>query len=162
MEQIKIFLSGSVQKGDSDRRSQSNYWSNEEEDRLCKLISNAMPELLNPNRVTIDRSRSMERFKVDLDMLLDCDIVVVDARTKKGIGVGAEMMMASYEKIPVLALCPEGSEYRRDGNTHAFVVGLCRGVFDSLEDLAREIENLIDCEVLPRKRDAHRRSDVDV
>lgn len=152
MEQIKIFLSGSVQKGENDTRAQSYYWSEEDENLLCTLISNAKPELVNPNRVTIDRSHSLNRFRVDIDMLRDCDLVVADARTKKGIGVGAEMMMATYENIPVLALCPPESEYRKDGNIHAFIIGLCVGVFDSLEDLAKGIDNLIENEGVPRKR----------
>lgn len=153
MAPIRVFLSGSVRKGDDDRRPQSNYWSEDEENRLRELISNAELELLNPNKVAVDLSQSLDRFKIDIDMLRDSDLMVVDARTRKGIGVGAEMMMASYEKIPVLALCPEGSEYRKNGNTHAFVAGLCSGgVFGSLEELAKEIETMIECEVLPRAR----------
>ncbi len=152
MVSVKVFLSGSVQKGEHDTRSSQYFWSDAEEATLRNLLHGINVEILNPNRVTIDQSQSIARFKADLKLLIDADVVVVDARTKKGLGVGAELMMAHYEYIPVLALCPNGSEYRRNGNTHAFIAGLTSGVFGTLNEIAHEISCLLEGGQIPRKQ----------
>src|SRR5882672_9172969 len=150
MKHVKVFLSGSVRKGDQDRRPPTHYWSEHDESKLYELVTDVKLELLNPNRVEIDRALSLDRFIEDIDMLLASDVVIVDARTRKGLGVGAEMMLARSRNIPVLVLCPHDSEYRKGGAIHAFVVGLSSKIFGSLADLAREIELLIKEGSIPR------------
>src|SRR5262245_3619021 len=101
MKHVKVFLSGSVLKGVSDRRPSSHYWSDRDESKLYELVTEVKLELLNPNRVDIHPTLSLDRFTEDIEMLLASDVVIVDARTRKGLGVGAEMMLARSKNIPV-------------------------------------------------------------
>lgn len=146
---IKLFLSGSVRK-EGDTRPESNYWRPEDEAHLKSALSMYELDFLNPNDVDIDRSKSMDRFHADIRLVLESDIVLIDARTRKGLGVGAELMMAKYENIPVLALCPRYSEYRKGDAVHAFIAGLSMKVCDSLDDIAEEIHRLAKDGVVPK------------
>lgn len=135
---MKIFLSGSVKKSD-DKRSNEFFWSENDENLLKKLLGGDV-EILNPAMITIPRHMYRERFVADMDMLFKSDVVVVDARTKKGLGVGAEMALAKQKNIPVFTLCPLSSEYRGEDWIHPFVAGLSDGIFETIEDLAEEIK----------------------
>lgn len=148
--EVKIFLSGSIYKGVDDTRESGFFWSDAEEQVLRKCVTNANITLLNPNKVTIDKSRYIERFRTDLEMVLESDLVLVDVRTKKGLGVGAELMMAQYEGIPIIGLCPDGSAYRRDGRLHAFVGGLIPHLFDDLYAVATWIHHQVETGRFPR------------
>lgn len=141
---ITIFLSGSVKKGETDTRPNYYFWSESDEQQLRQGLANVEVKLLNPNSITLPKHLSKERFQADFDMLSNSDVVLVDARTKKGLGVGAEMVLARQAKIPVLSLCPLGSEYRgvvqlADGTekewVHAFVREFSDEIFDTLGDL---------------------------
>jgi hypothetical protein len=148
---IRLFLSGSVRK-EGDTRSEDNYWRSEDEEYLTDALSIYELDFLNPNDVNIDRSKSIDRFYADIKMLLDSDVVLIDARTRKGLGVGAELMMAKYENIPVLALCPDYSEYRKGDSIHAFIAGLSMRVCDSLADVADEIHRLAKDGEVPKSK----------
>jgi hypothetical protein len=150
--QISVFLSGSVNKGKSDTRNDEHFWSEEQEKILMK-INNGNVILVNPNNLDVDHRDFMGRYEGDINMLLGCQLVLVDARTKKGIGIGAEMMLAKMKSIPVFSWCPLNTHYhktkRDDKNNeeyewiHPFIIGLSDRVFDDLEDLVIEINNLI-------------------
>lgn len=45
------------------------------------------------------------------------NIVFVDARDRRGLGVGAEMMWAKVNKIPVVTWAPRNSHYHKDQTT---------------------------------------------
>ncbi|QQR79158.1 MAG: hypothetical protein IPJ68_02700 [Candidatus Moraniibacteriota bacterium] len=148
MKKISIFLSGSVKKGAGDNRTAEYFWSEEDERVLKDALAAMEVEMLNPNTIDIPEYRAKERFDADVDMLLRSDVIIVDARTKKGLGVGAEMVMAKRAGIPVLTLCPYGSEYRgwveaeggqRKEWVHPFVSELSDQIFENLDDLAEWI-----------------------
>jgi len=153
--EIRIFLSGSVYKGAHDIRESEFFWSEAEEKMLKECIPGISIILINPNKVVIDQSRYIERFRADLEMVLESDLVLVDMRTKKGIGVGAELMMAQYEGIPIVGLCPDGSAYRKDGWLHAFVGGLVPYLCDDLHAVAAWIHHQVETGRLPRSCGNH-------
>ena len=78
--------------------------------------------------------------------VFSADAVFVDARDRRGLGVGAEMMWAKMNKIPVLALAPLGSHYHKSSTSllgveveswiHPFVEGLSDIVVETLEQAA--------------------------
>lgn len=153
MNKITLFLSGSVKKGNTDLRSEEYFWSSKQEEQLQNAFPGVEVEILNPNTISIPKHQMKERYQADIDMLMRSQAVVVDARTKKGLGVGAEMVIAKQAGIPVLTLCPAGSEYRgtiADSGgahrewVHPFVSELSTQVFDDLESLIDWIDaNLI-------------------
>lgn len=144
---LKVFLSGSVRKGEGDLRPDECFWS-EADERILKAGVGKDGEILNPNTIKIPRYLHRERFTADMEMLLRSDVVVVDARTKKGLGVGAEMALAKQRGIPVWVVCPIGSPYRgedvvdgvRQEWMHPFVSGLSDRLFESVDDLAGALE----------------------
>ncbi|HVE45944.1 MAG TPA: hypothetical protein VNA57_04250 [Acidimicrobiales bacterium] len=81
------------------------------------------------------------------------DVVIADARTEKGIGVGAEMMFARMRAIPVVTVCPRNSNYRRDlvpdvfgedleNWIHPFVFGLSDAIVDDVPSAVELINKL--------------------
>lgn len=152
MPTLTVFLSGSVKKGADDARSPEYFWSSEQVQLLEASFPDVEVVVLNPNTVNIPKYQAHERFQADMDMLMQSQAVIVDARTKKGLGIGAEMVLARQAKIPVLTLCPLGSEYR--GMTtdeagkerewmHPFVAELSDGVFDDLADIVEWLKQHI-------------------
>lgn len=147
-KKLHIFLSGSVHKGSGDKRESSFFWSSQDEEVLIENITNAEVIILNPNTISTPKWKFKDRYTSDLEMVIQSDVMIVDARTKKGLGVGAEMMMAHYESIPVYSLATPGSHYRNEilNNDseriewiHPFVFGLSHKIYDSISNIANDI-----------------------
>ena len=88
-------------------------------------------KLLNPNSLKADQNNSEERFKQDLIMLLESDLVIVAARSKNGIGIRSEMLLVKMYKIPAYSICPLESHYRKrmgesgEERIHPFIFEFC-------------------------------------
>ena len=107
-------------------------------------------ELLNPAKSNIRRNDYRANYGCDLFLVRKSDVVLVDLRTEKGIGIGAELMFARYEEIPVVGWSPKNSQYRRDkvenvfgedlvNWVHPFAFGLCDYLEPTLEDACKRI-----------------------
>ena len=150
---LTIFLSGSVKKAEKDDRDNSNFWTDEDELTLSTTVNNGDISLLNPNTIDTDPNDSNARFEKDIELLLRSDLVLVDARTRKGLGIGVEMAIAKAKGIPIYAICPVGTYYhniRIDPSTnnkidwvHPFICGLCESVYENLADAINGINTLI-------------------
>ena len=77
-------------------------------------------KLLNPLTFGIKRQNSFSNFGGDMYLVRGSDFVFVDARDKRGIGIGGEMFAAKYFSIPVVSLCPQNSHYRKK-----YIANLC-------------------------------------
>lgn len=146
MKKFKIFLSGSVQKQFEDLNKDKTYWGNKDEKYLIDNLDFPI-ELLNPNTITIDKRDAERRFNKDLTMLLESDLVLVDAKDKKGIGIGSEMILAKLNKIPVYSVCPYNSHYRKQISEdeewiHPFIYELSDKVFTSSNEMVSYLNNL--------------------
>ncbi|BEV11918.1 hypothetical protein ATDW_24140 [Asticcacaulis sp. DW145] len=150
---FKIYLSGSIQKGDSDPRPHSYFWTREDEIFLEENIRSDI-KLLNPAKTPIRRNNFYLNYGCDLYLVKIADVVLVDLRRSKGIGVGAELMFASMHSIPVIAWLPDDSEYKKDvvrnvsGEdlydwVHPFAYGLCDKHVSDLDAACREINDMI-------------------
>lgn len=143
---FKIFLSGSVKKGQLNKKDDTYFWSQQDITTLKKGL-NFDVVIHNPNELEIDLTDSRNRFLTDLVELLSSDFVVVNANTKKGIGVGAEMYIARAYKIPVYTIAPIGSYYHRYNEfnqewIHPFVHELSNIIFDSVDDLVEYLNDM--------------------
>ncbi len=117
---IKIYLCGSIPKGKEDE-SKSYYWGPKEERAILTAFGPEWKvQLFNPATVGLDRSDAFSNFGGDMYLVRASDFIFVDARDKRGIGIGGEMFAAKYFSKPVVCLLPKGSHYRRD-----FVEDLC-------------------------------------
>ena len=153
-QQFRIYLSGSIKKGLSDPRPEEAFWSPDDEDKIRKIVGEDV-ELLNPAKTDIRRNDFFLNYGCDLYLVESSDVILVDLRDERGIGVGAELMYARFHSIPVIGWLPENSNYRRDivkgvfGEdlidwTHPFAYGLCDYIASSLESACHTLLQLMD------------------
>jgi len=103
--------------------------------------------VIDPACTSIPHSDPTKRFAYCLAEIRSSRALVVDARERLGLGVGAEMMFAHEQGVPVFAILPEGSYYQtRDAkgavSVHAFVGGLSTRVFPTFEECVLELKEL--------------------
>ena len=112
---ICIYLAGKIKKG--HEASGSSYWSDEEMLALQAYLFDYTLSFLNPALRSDDLSDQRSVFGRDMMQVFCSDIVFVDARDRRGLGVGAEMMWAKFHKIPVISLAPKNSHYHKTQTT---------------------------------------------
>lgn len=134
MNSVKIFLAGSVKKTFSELDVKKEYWKQKDEQYLKRNLDFPL-ELFNPNSLSISEFDSEKRFVSDLTELLSSSFIILDARNRKSIGVGSELMLAKMCKIPIYTICPVDSHYRKERWIHPFIYELSDKIFDSNEKL---------------------------
>ncbi len=153
MKKIAIYLAGSIQKG--HEKSNESRWTEEDRRVLQELLPEFKISFLNPDIRTDDLSDQRSVFGRDMLQVYSSDLVFVDARDRRGLGVGAEMMWAKHNRIPVLTLSPKDSHYNKTKTSllgvdvenwvHPFVESLSDGIVPNLSEGARWIkEKLFD------------------
>jgi hypothetical protein len=108
-----VYLSCTIQKGPTDMRAPDFFCGEEEIKRLLAPVTSSPVTLLDPAKSGCRRNDIYANYGCDLYMISISNVVVVDARTEKGVGVGAELMYARERGIPVVAVCPPETNYRR-------------------------------------------------
>ncbi|MCK5332257.1 hypothetical protein KAJ41_00140 [Candidatus Parcubacteria bacterium] len=149
MKKIVIYLAGSVKKPFLKEKSKLVV-DDDIKNQLISKLKKYNTILLDPNESKILSDR-LARFGKDVLQVMLSNFVVVDLREKRGIGIGAEMMLAKSHQIPVISVCPKGLHYKKniieDGVerswTHPFVGGLSDVVVDNFEDASEWIADLI-------------------
>lgn len=151
MEHISIYLAGNIQKG-HENESQI-YWSESDRDFLKKTLAPKRVSFLNPAMRKDDLSDQLSVFGRDMTQVYCSDLVFVDARERRGLGVGAEMMWAKMNRIPLLIFAPPNSHYRKqevellgvrvENWTHPFVESLSDGIVANLSEAALWIKALM-------------------
>lgn len=107
---IKIYLAGKVAKGDEIGNVED--WRKRYADSL-KEESEEELFFLDPEDANLDESDSMEIVGHDCSQIKDCDLVIVNAEKKLGVGTAQEMIVAKYFNKYVVSLIPEDSHYCR-------------------------------------------------
>jgi hypothetical protein len=100
---------------------------------------------------TLSDQRSV--FGRDMTQVFCSDIVFVDARDRRGLGVGAEMMWAKFHKIPIITLAPKDSHYNKSKTTlldvavenwvHPFVESLSDAIVENLLEGAAWVRKFV-------------------
>jgi hypothetical protein len=150
---LRVYLSGSTRQGKRDLRSSDHFWSEAHEEIIRGSVNAAEVEFLSAMRGPIELTDNRACFGGDLSLIRSSDLVLVDARTEKGIGVGAEMMFAAYESRPVVTWLPRGSPYlqcnARCGigsescsHIHPFIYGLSDYIVENLSCVANLVNKL--------------------
>src|SRR5882672_8272072 len=104
---IAIYLAGSIKKG--HERSEETYWTEEDMSLLKMSLAKYEVSFLNPAFRTDDLSDMKSVFGRDMLQVFSSNVVFVDARDRRGLGVGAEMMFAKLNRIPVITWAPTNS-----------------------------------------------------
>lgn len=138
MKPISIFLSGSMSKK-ANFEGTNNTWSSSSALFLSSSLQFPV-DIRNPISIDVDECDSRNRFLADIGMLLGCDLVIVEASEKRGIGVGVEMALARWFKIPLYVISPLNSHYNRITSNmehwiHPFILELADKVFDDMNTL---------------------------
>ena len=141
---MRIFLCGGIKKDDNDKKI---VWSEEDKQAIMKILPEA--ELIDPQRVP-EGYDPVLTFGADINDIREADVVMVDARQKRGIGIGAEMAIAKVWKKPVVALAPKKTHFRRDielngrevnGWIHPFLFSLSDHVAETVEEAAEWVRD---------------------
>jgi hypothetical protein len=148
---VGIYLAGSIKKG--HEKSDDTYWTDEHMAFLRSALSDYELTFLNPAFRTDDLSDQKSVFGRDMVQVFSSNFVFVDARNRRGLGVGAEMMWAKINRIPVLTWAPRNSHYHKDQTTilgkpvqnfvHPFVEGLSDKIALNLEEGAKWIQTVL-------------------
>ena len=88
----------------------------------------------------------------DLYAVEVADAVIVDARERRGLGVGTEMMASRLYGTLLVAVVPPDSHYRQsnmavrgttlDAYVHPHLLGLCDAIVSDFETAGRELTRL--------------------
>lgn len=140
---VAIYLAGPIQKG---HEAIEEHWSDQEKDELKQLLSNFQVSFLNPAHRTDSLSDPQSIFGRDMLQVASADLVFVDARGRRGLGVGAEMMWAKYHAIPVVTWAPKETHYKKTNASllgvpvsnyvHPFIHSLSDVIVDTLSQAA--------------------------
>jgi hypothetical protein len=114
MKTISIYLAGSIQKG---HEKADSVWMEEHRLLIQENLAPYPVSFLNPAFRTDNLSDQRAVFGRDMMQVFCSDFVFVDARDRRGLGVGAEMMWAKINKIPVVTWAPRNSHYCKDQTT---------------------------------------------
>lgn len=147
-QNVAIYLAGSIKKG--HEKSDESSWTDGDMATLRKSLGKYDVSFLNPAFRTDDLSDEFAVFGRDMLQVFSSTIVFVDARDRRGLGVGAEMMWAKINKIPVVTWAPKNSHYNKDQTTvlgvlvanfvHPFVESLSDKVVGTLAEGAEWID----------------------
>lgn len=144
---ISIYLAGTIKKG--HERSEETYWTKEDIDFIRKSLKGHEVSFLNPAFRADDLSDQLSVFGRDMLQVFSSNFVFVDARDRRGLGVGAEMMWAKINKIPVITWAPKNTHYNKEHTTilnvpvqnfiHPFVESLSDKIVETLSEGAQWI-----------------------
>jgi hypothetical protein len=144
---IAIYLAGSIKKGHES--GNDLFWTEDHKESLKGFLHGFEVSFLNPAFRTDDLSDQRSVFGRDMVQVFCSDCVFVDARDRRGLGVGAEMMWAKLHQIPVVTWAPRDTHYHKSQTTildvpvenfiHPFVLGLSDQVVETLEEGAQWI-----------------------
>jgi hypothetical protein len=156
---LAIYLAGSIKKGHEPLNEL--FWTDVEMDVLREALPEFEIGFLNPALRCDNLSSQKSVFGMDMLMVYSSDIVLVDARQRRGLGVGSEMMWAKVNRIPVVTFAPMDSHYRMSNASvlgcqvkdwvHPFVECLSDYIANSLEEAALWITRHLDGENDPIK-----------
>ncbi|MFC4531342.1 hypothetical protein [Sphaerisporangium dianthi] len=109
---VSVYCSGSITKGVSDRGKLT--WSDTERTEVAKGAAPHEVVFLNPDDPITDPGNTLGQFGRDMYQVMIATAVVVDARERRGLGVGVEMAAAAAFGTPIVVVAPPNSKYRAD------------------------------------------------
>jgi len=109
---VSIYCSGSIMKGAGDERKLC--WSDLERAGVQEGARSHEVVFLNPDDPITDPTNTLGQFGRDMYQVLIADAVVVDARERRGLGIGVEIAVANAVQTAVIVVAPRNSKYRQD------------------------------------------------
>jgi hypothetical protein len=138
----KIYLAGKVAKGPEIGTTRD--WRQEYIDQISQSGSF---EFLSPENPLLDESQPLLVFCHDCYLVRECDILLVDASGKLGVGSAQEMVIAKYFGKYVYTILPENTHHRRSNLRmydfivadwiHPFIFAFSDRIFKSITELSQ-------------------------
>ncbi|NGX31337.1 MAG: hypothetical protein K940chlam8_00703 [Chlamydiae bacterium] len=146
METFAIYLAGKIQKGHEEPNE--TFWGDQEIAEIQSCFAPVNVQLLNPIEAPGDVVKDPEgALGRDLMQVFVSDCVFVDARDRRGLGVGIEMCVAKLLAKPVVTLAPKESHYNRSSATvsgHECLDYIHPFVFGFSDKIAHTISEAVD------------------
>jgi hypothetical protein len=140
-----VYCSGSIQKGSKDAKKLC--WTDVERKAVTE---GAFPErvvFLNPDDPAENLSDTDALFGRDMYQVKSADAIIVDARERRGIGIGIEMLASRVFGTLLIAVVPHDTYYRMSnvayrGSTvsdyvHPHLAILADAIVDTFEDAGK-------------------------
>ena len=153
--QIAIYLAGNIQKG--HEKESRLVWTQDDIEALRAGCPGIEITFLNPASRSDDLSDQKSVFGRDMTQVALSDFVFVDARERRGLGVGAEMMFAKMRGTPVISWASKDTHYQKSSLTyleqtienwvHPFVESLSDAVVSDMREAATAITSILSGEI---------------
>ncbi len=151
LNRIAIYLAGNIKK--CNEKTDDEYWGEDEMKKIVDILRPCEVDFLHPGIRNDDLSDQLSVFGRDMTQVYCSNVIFVDARQRRGLGVGAEMMWAAINRIPVVTLCPAESHYHKNQAKildipvsnwiHPFIEGLSDVIVPTIEEGARWVHDCI-------------------
>lgn len=148
---VKIYPSGTVAKSSSEARP---VWTGHERDIICRALLPHKVAFYDPAAHVPNLDDAELMFGRDLYQVKSADFVVVDGRDRRGLGIGVEMLAAKVFAVPLLAVCPLESHYRRNkvayrggqvqDYVHPHIAALADVVVESFDEAGNWIRDFLE------------------
>ncbi len=106
---MKIYLAGSVPKGDEEEKTFDN-WRHRYRAILEQIFD---AEYIDPYDRDLDEKDFLLVLGKDCAEIQDSSLIVVNAEQKLGAGTAQELVIAKYFKKPVVTVLPKDTPHRR-------------------------------------------------
>lgn len=113
MKTVKFYLAGSIKKGKDDNLKKM-YWTDTEKQEILDVLKGFNVIFMDPQLREDCIEDHLSAMGRDLAQVINSDFVLVDARERRGLGVGVEMAVAKMHTVPVVSIAPRNSHYRRE------------------------------------------------
>ncbi|WP_149264310.1 hypothetical protein [Actinomadura sp. K4S16] len=109
---IAVYPSGSIKKGVADEKKAC--WSDTERAQVAEGAAPSEVVFFENDGPLPAGISTRAQFGRDVYQVAASDVVVVDARERRGLGVGVEMAAAAAFRVPILVVAPRNTKYRAD------------------------------------------------
>lgn len=106
---MKIYLAGSVPKGDEEAKTFDD-WRSRYKRSLQKVFD---ADFIEPYHRDLDESDLLAVVGQDCRHIKQSSMVIVNAEEKLGVGTAQELVIAKYFKKPVISVLPRDTHHRR-------------------------------------------------
>ncbi|WP_157563385.1 hypothetical protein [Micromonospora chokoriensis] len=147
---VSVYCSGSIIKGGGDQHRLC--WTDVERKEVAGGAASCEVVFLNPDDPIPDAGNTLGQFGRDMYQVMIATAVIVDARVRRGIGIGVEMAAAVTLGTPVVVVAPRNSQYRSDvleyrgvrvtDYVHPHVAALATHVVDDFAAAGRALVSL--------------------
>lgn len=155
---VTIYCSGSIQKGKADEKKA--YWTDVERNAVAEAARPVQVRFMNPDDPVEGLGNNKAAFGRDMYQVQVADFVIVDARERRGIGIGIEMLASRLFGTPLIVVAPRNTIYKMDSLTyrgttvtnyvHFHVDGLADVIVDDFSAAGAWIKQHIEAPAKPK------------